>query len=346
MITKKLFGNTKSGDEVFVYTLTNDKVEIQIINFGGAIVSFKVPDKNNKILDIVLGYDDLETYETEDKYLGALVGRCANRIKNGKLELNGQTYDLYCNNGSNHLHGGKIGFNKKVWKSEIQNDSLVLSYLSKDGEENYSGNLEVCVTYSLDKDNNFTIDYKAKTDKDTLCNLTNHSYFNLAGHDSGTILNQKLQLFCDSYTVFDEQSLPTGEIASVHNTPLDFTKLTAIGERIDDNFNQLQYAGGYDHNFVVSDYDGTLKKVACACDENTDITLEVFTTLPGLQFYTGNYLDDTPIGKGNTKYYKRCGFCIETQYFPDAINHKNFLQPILKANEEYHHITKFHVSLK
>lgn len=346
MITKELFGNTKSGDEVSIYTLTNNKVEIQIIDFGGAIVSFKVPDKNNKIVDIVLGYDNLETYEIEDKYLGALIGRCANRIKNGNLELDGQTYKLYCNNGSNHLHGGKIGFNKKVWKSEIKNNSLVLSYLSKDGEENYPGNLEVCVVYSLDSDNTLTIDYKAKTDKDTLCNLTNHSYFNLAGHDSGTILNQKLQLFCDTYTVFDEQSLPTGEIASVRNTPLDFTKLTAIGKHIDDNFNQLEYAGGYDHNFAISDYDGTLKKVAYACDENTDITLEVFTTLPALQFYTGNYLDNIPMGKGNTKYYKRCGFCIETQYFPDAIRHKNFLQPILKANENYHHVTKFHVGLK
>lgn len=346
MITKKHFGFTGDNQEVSIYTLTNDNVEVNIIDFGGIIVSFKVPDKTNNKIDIVLGYEDLKSYEMDDKYLGTLVGRCANRIKEGKFELNGKTYNLYCNNNGNHSHGGKVGFNKKVWKSEIKNDSLILSYLSKDNEENYPGNLEVCVTYSLDKENNLTIDYKAKTDKDTLCNLTNHSYFNLAGHNSGTILNQKLQLFCDSYTVTDEQSIPTGEIASVYNTPLDFTKLTVIGKRIEDDFEQLKYAKGYDHNFAISDYDGTLKKVAYACDDNTSITLEVFTTMPGVQFYTANYLDGKLVGKDNFRYYERYAFCLETQYFPDAINHKSFLQPILKANETYHQVTKFHVGLK
>lgn len=341
-VTKSLFGKTSKDEIVSLYTITNNNsVSVGIIDFGGTIVFLKTPDKNKNLTDIVLGYDNIESYEFQDKYLGALIGRHGNRIKEGKFKLNGTEYPLYCNDGKNHLHGGKIGFDKKMWTAEICSDKLCLSYLSPDKEEGYPGNLKVNVTYSLTDDNVLTIDYKATTDADTVCNLTNHTYFNLAGHNSGTILNQKIQLFADYYTSADKELLPNGVISPVKGTPLDLTSLTTIGNNIDDSSDDIQSAGGYDHNWVINDYDGTMKTAAYACDETTGITLTASTNLPGIQFYTGNFLDGAPTGKGNTPIFKRCGFCLETQHFPNSMANDNFEKPILKKGDTYHKTTTY-----
>lgn len=341
-VIKEKFGTTQDGKDIYIFTLSNlNKIKVQIINYGGAIVAFKFPDKFGNIKDIVLGYDNLKNYEIQDKYIGCLIGRCSNRIKAGRFVLNGKEYNLYRNDGNNHLHGGKVGFDKKVWNFKIIDNELILDYKSSDGEEGYPGNLNVEVKYTLDDSNTLTLEYKAKSDCDTICNLTNHTYFNLSGHESGTILNHKVQLFADYYTVADSESLPTGEIETVLNTPLDLTSLVEIGSHIDDNFKPIVMANGYDHNFVIRDYNGTLKKAAYVFSDDTNIGLEVYTTLPGIQFYTGNYLDGALTGKANSKYYKRSGFCLESQYFPNAMEHQNFLQPILKKDSLYHSVTKF-----
>jgi aldose 1-epimerase len=346
-VSKQAFGTTAQGTIVSLYTLTNkNNMSITISTFGGTLVSVEVPDKNGALTDVVLGYDDLASYEKQDKYIGALIGRCGNRIAKGQFHLNNNDYQLYCNNGNNHLHGGKIGFDKKVWDAQVSNDQLKLTYISQAGEEGYPGTLTVTVTYTLSEDNTISIDYHATSDADTICNLTNHAYFNLSGYNSGTILDQKIQLFADSYTVADQESLPTGEIAAVENTPMDLRQATRIGDHIDDDFAQLQFAGGFDHNWVINDYDGTLKKAAWAYAEDTGITLTASTTLPGVQFYSGNYLDDAPAGKKGSSIYKRCGFCLESQYFPNALKNPNFLQPILKAGQVYHEVTTYQFGTK
>lgn len=340
-ISKKTFGHTQQGIEIFLYTLTNENnITVDISTFGGTIVSIKVPDRTGSCKDVVLGYDDLSSYEVQDKYIGALIGRCCNRIGKGTFLLNGTTYQLYCNDGNNHLHGGKTGFDKKVWTAETISNGLRLTYVSPEGEEGYPGTLRTTVTYLLLEDT-LSIDYQATSTADTVCNLTNHAYFNLAGYDSGTILNQKIQLFADFYTEADKESLPNGNILSVKNTPFDLRQPTIIGRDIDNSFEQLQFAGGFDHNWVIADYDQTLKKAAWACDETTGITLTVATTLPGIQFYSGNYLDGAPIGKNGSTIQKRCGFCLETQYFPNSLANANFLQPILKAGKVYHNLTTY-----
>lgn len=345
-VTKSNFGKTKEAKEVTLFTLTNkNKAAIGILDYGGTVVFWKTPNKNGALTDIVLGYDCVEAYEKQDKYLGALIGRCGNRIAKGTFTLNEKQYRLYCNDGNNHLHGGKEGFDKKMWKAEIDGESLKLTYVSPDKEEGYPGTLCVTVCYTLTEDNCLKLDYTASTDADTVCNLTNHTYFNLAGHASGTIENQKMQLFANNYTIADSESLPNGIIKKVQSTPLDFTQLTTIGNRIDDDFEQLKFAGGYDHNWVIDHYDGTLQKAAFAYDETTGITLTTFTTLPGIQFYTGNYLDGAPMGKDNYTYYKRCGFCLESQHFPNALEHKNFLQPILKKEETFHATTIYQTGI-
>lgn len=346
-VSKRTFGADKQGNTVYLYTLTNEnKMSITISTFGGTLVSVEVPDKNGTLTDVVLGYDTLANYEIQDKYIGALIGRCSNRIAKGRFQLNNKDYQLYCNNGNNHLHGGKIGFDKKVWDAEIITGALQLTYISPDGEEGYPGTLTTHVTYTLSEDNTISIEYRAASDADTVCNLTNHAYFNLSGYNSGTILEQKIQLFADFYTVADQESLPTGEIASVDNTPLDLRQPTRIGDHIDDAFSQLQFAGGFDHNWVINAYDGTLKKAAWAYAEDTGITLTASTTLPGIQFYSGNYLADAPTGKKGAKIDKRYGFCLESQYFPNALKNPNFLQPILKKDQVYHAVTTYQFGIK
>ncbi len=318
--------------------IKNEYLEVEISEFGATIVSIKFKDKDNNFVDVVLGYDDIEKYKRQTKYIGATVGRCCNRIKNGIIELNGIQHKLNCNDGENHLHGGILGFDKKIWEySEIKN-GIILTYLSKDGEENYPGNLNVQVTYTL-QNNSLCINYKATTDKDTVCNLTNHSYFNLNGY--GNILDHFVQIFSDYFTENDDKSLPTGKLIPVKHTPLDFTEPKKISTDIDNKYYQIAYAKGFDNNWAVNNFDGTIKKVARAFSLESGIELEVHSNLPGVQFYSGNYLDGAENGKNNTPITNHSGFCLECQYFPNAFANKNFPQPILKAGEVYDKTIKY-----
>lgn len=339
------------GKQVYVYTLSNEKnVTVKVTNYGGVILSILMPDKDGNVDDIVLGYENFDDYKTTTSYLGALVGRCANRIAKGSMEINGVKYDLVINNGNNHLHGGNENFSKVVWDSEIVNDSngeyLKLSYFSKDLEENYPGNLNVTAKYKLNENNELSIEYYAKSDKDTVVNLTNHSYFNLSGHASGDILRHKVKLYAKNITESNEESIPTGVIRNIVGTPLDFTEFKEVGKDINAKYDQLIFANGYDHNWVLDDYTGKIKIAAEVIDDNSGRKLEVYTTKPGVQFYTGNFLSENEIGKGGVKYNERQGLCLETQYFPDSINHENFPSVILKADEEYNHTTIYKLKVE
>lgn len=348
-IEKKIFGTMPNGKKVDIYTLKNaNGMIVKICTYGGAIVSALVPSKNNKFYDVILGYDNLESYLNGDKFLGALIGRFGNRIQYGKFTIGGKEYKLAQNDGENHLHGGIKGFDKVVWDAKIIEDepnTLQLSYFSTDGEEGYPGNLNVTVKYVLTEDNAIEINYMASTDKDTIVNLTNHSYFNLSGHSSGDVLNQKLMINADKFTVNDKYSIPTGEIKSVDDTPMDFRELTPIGRNINSNCEQIVFGNGYDHNWVLNTNGSDTLKAAQAVDENTGIILDVYTTTPGIQFYSGNFLDGSDIGKENAVYNQRNAFCLETQYFPNSINCSNFESPILKAGEKYNHKTIYKFSV-
>ncbi|MBC2456950.1 aldose epimerase family protein [Clostridium beijerinckii] len=347
-IEKRLFGTIPNEKEVYIYTLKNSNgMKVEISNYGGTIVSSLIPNKNDEFIDVILGYDTLENYLKGDKFFGALIGRFGNRIQYGKFSLNGKEYHLAQNDGENHLHGGIKGFDKVVWDSKIIEDlpnALELSYYSKDGEEGYPGNLDVKVTYILTEDNSIEINYNATTDKDTIVNLTNHAYFNLSGHSSGDVLNQKLMINADKFTVNDQYSIPTGEIKEVDDTPMDFRKLTPIGKNINSDYNQIVFGKGFDHNWVLNANGSLELKAAQAVDENSGIVMDVYTTTPGIQFYSGNFLDGSDIGKNNAVYNRRNGFCLETQYFPNSINCSNFKSPILKAGEIYEHKTIYKFS--
>ena len=307
------------------YTLRNDLgFEVTIITYGGAIVSLKVPDRNGVFGDIVLGFETLEEYVNNPLYFGALVGRYANRIARGRFSLNGLEYQLPCNNGVNHLHGGFKGFDKRVWNASEDGNVLHLSYFSKDGEEGYPGNLTAYVDYSL-RANELSIEYRATTDRDTIVNLTNHSYFNLRG--AGTILDHELMLSADSFTPVDEGLIPTGEIRLVEGTRMDFRKSRPID------------SGGYDHNFVLNDWNGSLRSAARVYEPTSGRLMEILTTQPGIQFYSGNFLDGSYGGKYGFVYEKYAALCLEPQHFPDSPNHPNFPSTILHAGEEYHETT-------
>lgn len=341
------FGTMPDGTPVELYTLAAGALSCQIITFGGSLQSLRVPDRSGKPVDVLLGFDALEPYRTHGKSLGALVGRYANRIGGAKFSLNGQTYQLAANNnGVNHLHGGLVGFNQRVWTvEEAGDDRLALSLFSPDGEEGYPGNLTVRVTYTLTEEG-LTIGYRAECDRDTVCNLTNHAYFNLSGHDSGPVLDQTIQLLADRYTPTDPLSIPTGEIAPVEGTPMDLRRTAPIGARIGEDFPQLLQAGGYDHNWIPNGEAGTLRPIARAASPATGISMEVLSTLPGVQFYTGNYLDGCPAGKGGAAYANRWGFCLETQFYPDSPNHENFPSCVLRAGEIFRHTAAFRFSAK
>lgn len=335
------FGKTRDGVSVDRYTLREGRMTASVLTYGGILQSLRLPDKNGKMVDIVLGFDNIAAYEQQDKYLGALIGRCANRIAGGAFSLNGVSYTLAQNNAANHLHGGLRGFDRKHWQAAQSETGLTLHCDSPDGEEGYPGALHTAVTYSL-ADGALSIDYLAQTDADTLCSLTNHTYWNLAGHDSGTVDAQQLRLYAARYTPTDVQSIPTGELAPTVGTPMDFSVRTPIGARWDDNFEQLQLAGGYDHNWVVDGAAGTLRPAAEADSPQSGIRITVQTTQPGMQFYTGNYLDAAmPQGKGGVQYGRRHGFCLETQAFPDAVHHPAFPQPVLRPEQTYRHKTVF-----
>ena len=356
VISKKDFGCLADGRPVFFYTLTNaNGTALSICTYGGHVQALRTKDADGAEVDVVLGYDDVETYVNEDKYIGALIGRCGNRIARGRLHIGGKDYQLECNNGRNHLHGGTLtGFNKKLWQAEETAEGLKLTYTSPDGEGNYPGALQVAVWYDLTDDDAVTIRYEAVSDADTVCNLTNHTYFNLNGCGSGSVLDQEIQLFSDFFTESDAESLPNGNIVAVAGTPMDLRELTPIGRHIDDDYVQLRQAHGYDHNWIVRRDEsqavptpyGTVYPMAHAVGNRTGITLTAYTSQSGVQFYTGNYLDGTPLGKGGAVFDRRSGFCLEAQYYPNALEHPEFPQPILRKGDVWKALTIYKLGRK
>ena len=339
-VTTEPFGRTNDGESVDLYTLRNvHAVEAKITNYGGILVSLKVPDRNGKFADVVLGYNDLDSYLKGSPYFGAIVGRYGNRIAKGRFTLNGVEYKLAVNNGENTLHGGLKGFDKVVWTGKEMKTkdgpSVVLTYLSKDGEEGYPGNLNVRVVYTLTNNNELKIDYSATTDKDTVTNLTHHSYFNLAGEGNGDILNHLVTINADRFLPTDAGSIPTGELRKVAGTPFDFLTAHRIGERINQDDEQLKLGNGYDHTWIINGRPGTLRLAATAYEATSGRTMQVWTTEPGVQFYTGNFLDGTLTGKSGKIYQRRFGFCFETQHYPDSPNHPAFPTTTLKKGATY-----------
>ena len=327
---KQKFLRKLDGKDIVLYTLNNTNgISIDITNFGATITSIKVPDKEGRFQDIVLGFDNIDSYLEDDLYFGCTVGRYANRIANGKFLINGKQYSLDCNWENTHLHGGYSGFNKAVWQGSIAGNKLIMKHLSIDGDQGYPGNLDTQVTFELNRDNELDIEYHAVSDKDTIVNLTNHSYFNLSGC-SRDILDHNLRIYSRTYTPVDTSSIPTGDIAPLKGTPLDFSKMTQIGKRINDDHPQLKICTGYDHNYVLDD------KEICAeaFDSISGRSLKVFTDKPGVQFYSGNYLNGI-VGRGGIKYAKNFGLCLETQFFPDSPNNKEFPDSVLKSGEVY-----------
>ncbi len=343
---------TYDGRPITLYTLTNSHgVEVRAMNYGGIILSIRVPDRKGQFADVVLGHETLEGYIPNPPYIGAIIGRYANRIANGTFTLDGKTYTLPKNDGPNTLHGGTDKtFNKVVWDGEPLKGKtgVAFTYLSKDGDDGWPGNLKVKVTYTLNDDNEVGIDYEATTDKATPINLTQHSYFNLAGEGNGDILNHEIMINADRFTPVDKNLIPTGELRPVKGTPLDFTKSTRIGARIDDNYEQLVLAHGYDHNWVINrkGKNGALVLAARVYEPTSGRVLEVSTTQPGMQFYTGNFLDGTVTGKHGHVYKRRYAFCLETQHFPDSPNHPDFPNTILKPGQTFHEKTVFKFSAK
>ena len=348
-ISKQAFGTTPDGQAVDLYTLRNATgAEATIMTYGGTVTSLKVPDKSGTIGDVVLGYDSLDGYIKSSPFFGCLVGRYGNRIAKGQFSLDGKTYTLATNNPPNNLHGGPVGFDKRVWtaaKADVgpQGPRLVLTYLSKDGEEGFPGNLKVTATYTLTDDNALRLDYTATTDKDTVCNLTQHSYFNLAGRND--ILGHLVTINADKFTPVDATLIPTGELKPVDGTPFDFRKPTPIGLRINNDDEQLRFGSGYDHNWVINKAWGKLECMARVTDPTSGRVLEVWSTEPGVQFYTANFLDGSITGKGGWVYQRRNAFCFEPQHYPDSPNHPQFPTTELKPGQTYQNtiIYKFSV---
>ena len=349
-ITATSFGKTADGQNVQIYTLRNRHgMEARITNYGGIVVSLTAPDRNHKFADVALGYNDLESYMNPPfPYFGAIIGRYGNRIAKGRFTLNGVEYTLAVNNGENHLHGGLKGFDRVIWGAQQRNTAagpaLVLSYVSKDGEEGYPGNLRVTVIYTLTHKNELKIDYTASTDKDTVTNLTHHSYFNLAGEGNGDILDHRVVLKASRFVPTDAGSIPTGELKNVAGTPFDFLSAHTIGERINQDDQQLKFGNGYDHTWVINGRAGVLRLAASVYETTTGRVMEVWTTEPGVQFYTGNFLDDSRPGKSGKPYPRRSGFCLETQHYPDSPNRPNFPTTTLRKGTTYRSTTIYRFS--
>ncbi len=346
-VVKAAFGKLPDGTEIESYTLYNSRgASAKVITYGATLAELFMPDRHGKMGDIVLGFDDLQGYLGQHPYFGGTIGRYGNRIAKGKFTLDGKEYQLFLNNGPNSLHGGQIGFNRRVWKAEELKDkdgaAVRFSYLSKDGEENYPGNLKVSVTYTLTNMDELKLQYSAETDKDTVLNLTNHSYFNLSGTDTGTILKYILYINADKYTPVDSTLIPTGKIESVVGTPLDFLKPTEIGARI----GEIKDIGGYDHNYVLNGKAGTLRVAAKVTDPESGREMEVLTTQPGVQFYSAIGLNGSIKGKGGVTYEKYGAICLETQHFPDSPNHPNFPSTELKPGEHFHSETIYKFTAK
>ena len=348
-VTKESFGKTADGQQVDLYTLHNTRgAEAKITNYGAIVTSLKVPDRNGKFDDIVLGFNDFDSYLKNDPYFGAIVGRYGNRIAKGRFTLNGVEYKLATNNGENHLHGGIKGFDKVVWTAHEMKSpagpAVVLTYLSKDGEEGYPGNLNVRVVYTLTNNNELKIDYTATTDKDTVANLTHHSYFNLAGEGNGDILNHLVTINATRFVPTDAGSIPTGKLMSVAGTPFDFLKPMAIGARINQDDEQLKFGSGYDHTWVINGRPGVLRQAASAYEATSGRVMQVWTTEPGVQFYTGNFLDGTKTGKSGKVYQRRFGFCFETQHYPDSPNHPAFPTTTIRKGQTFKSTTIYRFS--
>ncbi len=345
-VTQEPFGVTPDGEGVDLYTLTNGSgAEVTIVTYGAIIVSLRVPDRDGVLDDVVLGYDSLQGFIDASPYFGAIVGRYGNRIGDATFELDGETYVLARNNGPNHLHGGLVGFDKVVWTGESFDDAtgvgIILTYVSQDGEEGYPGTLVSRITYTLTEDNALIVDFHATTDKATPVNLTQHSYFNLAGAGNGDILDHELMVMADAYTPVDSTMIPTGEIRDVTGGPFDFRTPVAIGARIEDDNRQLILGGGYDHNYVLSGGDTSPFLAARVYEPTTGRVMEIHTSEPGVQFYTGNFLDGSITGKDGRAYQRRYGFCLETQHFPDSPNKPEFPSTILRPGETYESRTIF-----
>ncbi len=335
------FDTVVDGKKVALYVLKNASgMEVAITNYGGRIVSIMVPGKDGKWADVELGFDNIHDYLTVPNNFGALIGRYANRIAKGSFTLEGREYTLEKNNGPNHLHGGSHGFDTRVWDvTEATDKELKLHYLSKDMEAGYPGNLDVTVTYTLKDDNSIVIDYSATTDKTTVVNLTNHAYFNLKGAGEGTVMDHVLTIFADAFTPVDSTMIPTGEIRPVEGTPLDFRTPTPLGERIDSDYKQLVMGNGYDHNWVLKkEASDSVVLAARLLEPASGRILEVYTNEPGIQCYTGNFLDGTIHGKGGKTYLRRGAVCLETQHYPDSPNHPEFPSVVLKPGEKYHSV--------
>lgn len=337
---KEIFGTLANGAQADKYTLTNENgVSASFTNLGGIWLEMIVPDKNGKMDDVLLGFDSVEDCLTKGGHLGEIVGRNANRIGGAAFTLNGITYALVINSGSrNNLHSGPDYYRERLWDAEVEETGLgtriTFSLFSPDGDQNYPGNANIAVSYTLTPDNSLRLDYQMVCDEDTIANFTNHAYFNLAGHAAGSVLEQKVWMDADTFTVPDAESIPTGELASVKGTPMDFTEMKAIGRDIEADYVPLRIGNGYDHNWALNHAKGELALSAKAVDEASGRVMEVYTDLPGVQFYTGNGLNGET-GKGGAVYAPRTGYCFETQYFPDAINKPQFDSPVLKAGEEY-----------
>ena len=339
-VQKEHFGNMPDGQEVFKYTLTNKEgVSASFITLGAVWVSMAVPDREGRMADVVLGYDDVESYLQNPAHFGAPIGRNANRIGGAVITIDGVDYKLAANNGPNNLHSGPDLYHARLWEcreaDSAEGDRLDFFLESPDGDQGYPGNAKICVSYTLTEDSRLLLDYHMVSDKDTVANFTNHSYFNLAGHDSGEALDQEVWLNASAYTQADAVSIPTGEIVPVAGTPMDFTQMKPIGRDIEDSFEDLRFGNGFDHNWVLDHAPGVLSLAARARDPKSGRTMETYTDLPGVQFYTANGLKDLMPGKGGAHYGRRHAYCFETQYYPDACHKPQFPSPILKAGEEY-----------
>lgn len=338
------FGSIQSGKKATLYILENkNHTVVKVTDFGATLVSVLFADKDGVMKDMVLGYDDAASYEKGTSCFGATIGRNGNRIKDARFTIDGKEWVIEANENNNSLHSGKNGFNHLMWEMKESGDNYVTFYhYSPQEEQGFPGNMHVTVTYTLDDEDTVHITYHAKADADTVMNFTNHSYFNLAGHDSGVMLDQKLKLFADAYTPDeDSHSIPTGEIAPVAGTPMDFTTMKPIGQDINADFEQLHFTGGYDHNYVLSDKPGTMRQMAKAECDASGIAMDAYTECCGVQLYAGNFIG-TQTGKGGVTYGDRHGFCLESQFYPNAVNEKNFPSPVVPANTEYHSETKYH----
>jgi len=350
MIEKTLYGKLSDGREIYQYTLTNKSgATLKVINYGAIVTSLTIPDRNGKFGDVILGYDSLQAYVDDKCFFGAIVGRYGNRIGKGKFKLDGKEYQVTVNEGENHLHGGKLGFNKVMWDARTMQDTagsaIELTYVSTDGEEGYPGKVTLTVIYTLTDSNELKIEYKGTTDKTTVLNPTHHSYFNLSGSFNNTILDHVVMIDANAITPVDKSLIPTGKLLDVSKTPMDFRTPIAIGAHIDDDFEQLKIAGGYDHNWVLRNYDGKVRTVAEVYEPKSGRLMTVITDQPGIQFYSGNFLDGTGKGKGVT-YQKRSGLCLESQCYPDSPNKPEFPSATLKPGEEYHQTTIYQFSTK